>query len=236
MARQPSRTAPVAVAVLIPVLGRPGRVAPLLESLAASHDHERFDVDPIFVCSRSDVVEVEAVLGSGEVPVIVPWKPGRGDYARKMNLVFAETDHEWYFVGADDLHFHYGWLDACMVVYRRYLSCVIGTNDLGNDRTRTGQHSTHTLIHRDYIDCGTIDEPGKLFHEGYDHQYVDDEMIQTAMQRGTYGHAEDAIVEHLHPDWKKGEPDATYRKAQRATDSDRRLFESRRPLWIGRRR
>ena len=77
---------------------------------------------------------------------------------------------------------------------------VVGTNDLCNKRTmgRYG-HWTHSLIARWYADCGTIDEPDKLLHEGYWHEYVDDELIETARHRNAYRHAIDSYVEHLHP-------------------------------------
>jgi hypothetical protein len=44
-----------------------------------------------------------------------------------------------------------------------------------------GEHSTHPIIVRSYIEGqGAIDEPGKALHEGYWHNFVDDELIGTA--------------------------------------------------------
>jgi hypothetical protein len=46
-----------------------------------------------------------------------------------------------------------------------------------------GRHSTHSLVTRDYVErFGTIDEAGVVLHEGYPHEFVDDEFVQTAMQ------------------------------------------------------
>ncbi|MBK6887023.1 MAG: hypothetical protein IPH03_11765 [Tetrasphaera sp.] len=94
---------------------------------------------------------------------------------------------------------------------------VVGTNDLGNRSTATGRLSTHTLVERTYVDRhGTIDEPGVLCHEGYWHEYVDNELIGTAKHRGVYGHARQAHVEHLHWLWGKRDRDAWTPTTRRA--------------------
>ena len=87
---------------------------------------------------------------------------------------------------------------------------------------------------RSYIEeFGTIDERGKVLHEGYEHEYVDNEFIETAKHRGEFIHAEHAIVEHLHPDWGKAEVDDTYRLGRSQTNRDKALFRKRRKLWRG---
>jgi hypothetical protein len=218
--------------VLIPVLGRPERVAVTVASLAASLG--LIPADPVFVCSPEDIVEISAVIAAGHVPLIARFACGPGDYARKMNLGFDATGTDWVFLAADDLNFHQGWLDRAVMRHQRTGACVIGTNDLGNSRTIAGYHSTHTLVHRDYLGCGgTADDPTRLLHEGYDHQFVDDEFVQTAISRGTYAHAQDSIVEHLHPDWGKGTRDATYEKGAAGFTRDRALYNERRQLWRG---
>jgi hypothetical protein len=215
------------VAVLVPVLGRPHRAAPVAASIRASDPRAR----PIFLCSPGDDDEIMAVRGCDEPAVVVPWEAGPGDYAGKMNLGFKLVGDEWVFLGADDLVFHEGWFDACLREHDRTDACVIGTNDMGNARVIAGKHSTHTLVHRDYLECGTIDEDDLILHPGYTHQFVDDEFVQTADARGTYAHAKDAFVEHLHPSWGKGSDDPTYRRGAEQFDRDRRLYEERQRLW-----
>lgn len=219
------------VAVLIPVLRRPHRVAPLLESLfATAQRSEAFT--PVFLCNPDDTEEIDAVIATGHDPLIVDWPSGtKGDYALKMNLGFKATDHDWVFLGSDDLLFSFGWLSACLRQYARTKACVIGTNDLHNQRVVNANHSTHTLVHRDYGECGTIDDPTVLLHTGYWHNYVDDEFIGTARWRGTYAHASDALVEHLHPDWNNADWDDTYRLGKAHFTEDGGYFETRRPLW-----
>lgn len=221
------------VAVLIPVLGRPANAARVAESIRESDAR----ATPLFLVSPGDDAELAAVEATGEPFYVMKWPGGgNGDYARKMNYGFREAraDFEWVFLGADDLVFYPGWFDACLRRHAATYACVVGTNDLGNPRTIRGYHSTHTLVHRDYLECGTIDEDGKILHEGYDHQYVDDEFIQTAMFRRTYVHAHDARVEHLHPNWGKSVEDETYRRGAAHFDEDRSLFERRQAMWSGR--
>jgi hypothetical protein len=91
--------------------------------------------------------------------------------------------------------------------------------------------STHTLISREYAARPTIDgKPGPLF-EGYRHEYVDDELRGTAIKRGVWAHAADAIVEHLHPTVNKADWDDSYREQGKRMRIDGPLFSRRRRLW-----
>lgn len=220
------------VTVLIPVLDRPDRVLPLLESLRASETE--IQLDPVFLVSPGDTEETLAILNAGVMPRTVPWQPGTGDYAKKINLGFREAETDWVFLGADDLRFHPGWATAAIAAGKASGCCVVGTNDLGNQRTVKGIASTHSLVWGTYSECGTVDGDGDvILHEGYAHNFVDDEFVQTAMWRGTFAHAPRAIVEHLHPNWRKGTDDETYRKGQKEFVNDRGLYNRRRRLFDG---
>jgi hypothetical protein len=148
--------------------------------------------------------------------------------------VLGRPEHvaaDWFFLGADDLHFHPGWLDAALEAHTATGACVIGTNDLGNPRVTSGIHATHSLVHHDYCECGTLDEPWKLLHEGYGHCFVDDELIGTAMLRGTFVMALGSHVEHLHPNWSKAADDETYRKGMASFHADQALHQRRSRAW-----
>lgn len=220
------------VTVGIPVLARPERVQAVADSLRASVLHAR--LHPLFIASPGDAEELSALERAGEDYLVAGWEPGPGDFARKHNHAIRRCSTEWYFIGADDLTFHRGWAELALATWIRTGACVIGTNDLGNRLTASGLHATHLLVHRDYLECGTVDEPGLLLHEGYDHTYVDNEFVETARARGTYAHAEDSIVEHLHPLWGKAQQDTTYQRGREGASADARLFQKRRPLWGGR--
>lgn len=219
----------MSVAVLIPVLGRPARVRPIVESLAACS--RAIECRPVFIVSPGDEPELRAINRVRADHVLASWPPSRGDYARKINLGFRQTDDPFVFLAGDDLSFQPGWVELAVAAHYETGACVIGTNDLGNRRVTTGRHSTHTLVCREYGECGTIDDPSLLVHEGYWHNFVDDEFVQTAIQRETFHAATDAVVEHLHPSWGKGHEDATYRLGQQHFNEDRTLYNRRKGLW-----
>jgi hypothetical protein len=94
-----------------------------------------------------------------------------------------------------------------------------------------GEHTTHPLIRREYVDkFGTIDEPVKVVHEGYRHWAVDDELVATAKARGAWAFCREAIVEHLHPYWRRGKWDDVYALGQANASADMALWAKRKPL------
>lgn len=212
--------------VLVPVLRRPHRVAPLIESLSASGQDARL----LFICSADDTAMLEAVETSGADKIVVDWPGGEpGDYSRKINAGYRASSEPYLFTGADDLHFHESWLDNAL--WHRPAH-VIGTNDIGSSRVMAGHHSTHTLVSRRYVDkFGTIDEPGKVLHEGYWHEHTDDELVGTAKYRGVWAFAHDSIVEHLHPDYGKAPSDDMYRAQGERMAVSGKLFRKRQRLW-----
>ena len=163
---------------------------------------------------------------------IVPFENGPGDWARKINHGFTTTRSDFVLLGADDLLFHPAWDVYAVEVAETSGAGVIGTNDLGNRTVMNGLHSTHPLVRRSYVEeFGTIDEPGKCLHEGYSHQWVDTELVETAKMRGQWAFAKGSHVEHLHPLWKKSTMDSTYEKALSTSQQDHAHFRSRQHLW-----
>jgi glycosyltransferase involved in cell wall biosynthesis len=220
------------IAVIVPVLNRPERAAPVVESILAA---ARVPTEILFVTSTGDRKELSAVKATGQRYVTIAKAAGRqGDYARKINTglhVLAGCD--WIFTGADDLRFTDGWDDQALHAARRGEG-VVGTVDGCNPRTRRAQHSTHSLVARWYAEeHGTVDDRGRIYHEGYWHNFVDDEMVSTAVARRSYAPSA-ARVEHLHPmrrDDERAPMDDTYRLGLVHFHEDRRTFRSRRPLW-----
>lgn len=211
------------LAVLIPVLNRPQNARPVFESIQATVP----DAHVLFICDPGDIKQQDAIAALDARMI----SPG-GSYAHKINAGFDATTEPWVFTGADDLRFHPEWFERAL----RWAgpdTGVIGTNDLCNSRVMCGEHSTHSLVRRTYIDreSGVVDNPGRVMHEGYQHEFCDDELVQTAMARGRYVHAFDAIVEHLHPLVGKAPDDATYQRGRVHSRQSRRLFYTRRRLW-----
>lgn len=153
-----------------------------------------------------------------------------GNYAVKINTGIRLTREPLVFLGADDLHFHEGWLSAAAAKLTDTIG-LVGTNDLCNRRTMRGEHATHFLMARWYAELGTIDgKPGPVC-ELYPHEWCDDELVATARRRGAWAHAGDSIVEHLHPQVGKAPMDSLYAAQRRRMRLGRRIFDRRRALW-----
>ncbi len=211
--------------ILIPVLSRPHNVKPLLESVQVTEAPYRV----IFLCSPHDPLQIRACERSGAETLIVNWPAGKADYAKKINYGFEHSDSEWVFQGADDLKFHPGWDVEALADAERHGRDVIGINDLHNPRVLRGLGSTHTLFSRSYIEeqGGTTDNTGTVLCELYDHQYVDNEFVETARKRKVWVFCRTAIVEHMHPAWGLAKSDKTYKKALRNSLADYHLFQRR---------
>lgn len=209
-----------AVAILVPCLGRPQNVRPLLDSIRASTP-EPYRV--LFICDPGDVAQQDAIA------VQAGWmiNPG-GTYASKIRAGIEATDEPLVFIGADDLRFRPGWLQAAEA--RMPKAQVVGVND-GIGRPRRPCHATHFLMTRGYAVRPCIDgSPGPL-SDAYSHSFVDDELIATATKRGVYAYAPRSRVKHLHPMTGAVRDDATYRLGRARFQQDKRMFVRRMRLW-----
>lgn len=216
------------IAILVPVLGRAHQIQLVLDSIAGA---TTLDHRVILICSPGDPA-LKAAKKTKATVLVTTWAPDRSDYAKKLGLGFHSTDEPWLFQGATDLIFYPGWDTAADQVRRKSGANVIGTNDLGNPLVKRGRHSTHSFFSREYIDkwTGTADRSGVVFSELYDHQWTDNEFVETAILRRQWAFARRSVVEHMHPHWNKADMDETYEKATRATTEDQRLFMQRRAL------
>jgi hypothetical protein len=211
--------------VIVPVLHRPQNVKSFMESLRASTGLAK----AWFICEEDDQEEIDEVLRYGGEVIT---SPECHTFAEKVNLAYAMTNAPWLLLVGDDVRFRPGWLDHALDVHRRYGGHVIGTNDLANPRVMRGEHATHPLIKRSYIDelGASWDGPGVVCHEGYRHNFVDDEIVAVAQQRHTFQAALASQVEHMHPIFGKGADDAVYRRGQKSFEVDGKLFAHRRML------
>ena len=218
------------IVILVPVLDRPKNAARLVKSIrAVSVTSPRI----MFLCSLNDLAEQAACRATGEETVVVPWDPISGDWAAKLEWGRRLTAEPFMLLGADDLHFHPGWdVNALRVFEQMPHVGVVGTQDKGNPLVMRGQHSTHPIVRRAYVDqWGTIDDAALMLHDGYDHQYADNELCETAMARGAWHFSHDVVVEHLHPAWSKAQHDTTYDRAYRWAVRDHKHFHQRRFMW-----
>jgi glycosyltransferase involved in cell wall biosynthesis len=213
-----------ATAVLVPVLGRPQNAKPFMQSLGDS---------------GADLATVYAIADFDDHDTIREWKDAGahvilhagdhpGTFAEKVNVGYENTNAPWLFLVGDDVRFQPGWLDHAQHAARDGAH-VIGTNDLHNPRVIAGEHATHLMIRRAYVDerGASWDGPKVVCHEGYRHNFVDDEMVTVAKQRGVWASAPQSKVEHLHPLWGLAEDDDTYRLGDKFLVEDRILFQRR---------
>lgn len=220
----PPATEPTAI--IVPVLGRPQNAKPFMDSLKASdcaltNVYAMVDYDDLETTQAwSDAgAETVVVTGHGEPP---------GTFAEKVNQGYRSTDEPWLFLVGDDVRFHPGWLDHAQHAARDGAH-VVGTNDLHHPDVVRGEHATHLMVRRSYVDerGASWDGPKVVCHEGYRHMFVDSEIVTVAKQRGVWASALHSKVEHLHPLWGGAEPDATYELGASFFEQDQALFEQR---------
>lgn len=218
-AAAPPATEPVAVCV--PVRQRAQNAEPFMRSLRAS----------------TGLAHAYAIYDSDDLETRDAWKQAGATvlestsikFGPKINDAYRATSEPWLFAVGDDVRFLPGWYDHACYNAAITGADVIGTNDLGNPRVLRGEHATHLLIRRTYIDGrgASWDGPGVVCHEGYRHWFVDDEVVTCAKQRGVWSMCLASRVEHLHPAWGKAESDPIYQIGQRWADDDNQLFRKR---------
>jgi hypothetical protein len=194
------------VDVIVPVLCRPHRVAPLVESLRASTDRARL----VFVPEFDDAEEIAAIAAAGADAFA---HPRAHTFAQKVNFAYTLTERPWLFLTGDDVAFRPGWFEAAMRCHDRTGASVVGTNDLASQHVMAGVRAVHMLIRRSYVEevGASWDGPGVVCHQGYFHGCVDDEIVVAASRRATFSPCLDSVVEHLHWANRKAELDDAYR-------------------------
>lgn len=213
--------------VVVPTYRRPRALAVVAERFAAATDRIyrilfviRPDDHPTrraFERLQKRRPEVDAIEEAG------PYRAG-------VNTGVRASFEPLILIGADDIKPHPGWLAAA----KAYMSEKIGyvsLNDLGNHDVMTGRYATLPLVARWYAAS-----EGDLYFQGYTHTGCDVDASLRAQERGAYAYAPDAIMEHLHPAWGKGEVDATYKLGGMNDDvlrADRELLAQRWPEWDG---
>lgn len=233
------------VAILVPVLNRPGNVSRLVASVTAATEPPWTVLFLATPGKRREHQAIQAAINGGSpegctIRAVLMGGPAEpGDYARKINHGVTITDEPYLFFGADDLDFHPGWFEAALDRMTSTVG-VVGVNDLGEwrpnspsrDAVAAGEHATHCLVARWYTHLGLIDNPnGGVLNEAYHHEFVDDEFTATARYREAWAYAEGSHVEHLHPRFGKAPTDQSYMAASRRIPPGRALYRQRAHLW-----
>lgn len=215
------------VDVIVPTLHRPQNAEPFMRSLVASTGL----ATAYAVCDEDDQESIEAWEAAGAVVV-----KGCHSFPAKCNLGFTasgeNTNSPWVLIVGDDVVFRPGWWDEAFALREGY--DVIGTNDLGTQRVQQGEHATHIIMRRSYVEQegASWDGPGVLAHESYGHWFVDDELVTVAKQRDTWVSAKRSVIEHFHPLFGKAPEDDTYIEGQKSRFEDEALFRARVAMYV----
>ncbi len=216
------------VSILVPTLKRPHNILRFMDAVRQTSPIGTYKV--VFVTDPDDLTTTN-VIQTMVAGLDVDRLEHGGTFPQKINAAAAYTDTPFVLCCGDDVTFKPDWLDAA----KRYMGGkgVIGTNDL-TPRTQAKNHATAQIVDRDYIDGpgAAWKEPGHVFHEGYNHNYADDELCGLAIYRDEWVFADDCIIEHRHPCWGTEEVDEVYEKGQEKYFEDRRHFSLRRRMWL----
>ncbi len=221
------------ITAIIPVLNRPKNVKPFIESFIKNTPNDKAEL--LFVTDSTCQEEIDEIKKFEGLITVAVAPPATLSWAKRINwgADYSAANHlleqvsPWILCAADDVIFHPNWFEAAEAACLNF-DGILGTNDLGHIGTITGSHTTHPIVSRKYIsEQGTLDEVGKLCHEGYIHNYVDAEFVHTAHKRGCWKHASNCIIEHNHPAWQKNDWDDIYQKGLNGLDADRALWIKR---------
>ena len=116
--------------ILIPVLARPHRVRPAIDSAIAWVP----DAEVLFIADPDDTDELVELEAQG-----ANWITVAGGYAEKIHEGVEQTTAPLIFTGADDLLFHPGWFDTAKARLGDGIE-VVGVNDLCSRRVMAGEH------------------------------------------------------------------------------------------------
>ena len=205
------------IAILIPTLKRPYRLAPLVENI-----HKTTTI-PHKIYFMTGDIESQQILDELNETCFVD----HGDtWPNRINALFHKTMEPYVFLCSDYSWFHPGW-DSIAMERMEDIDGIVVVNDLHNP------NGTLALVSRNYIDTmsGCIDTPNVVIYPGYKHNYSDGELFCTARIRGKWAQCTDSIVEHLHPHAGKAPHDEVYAMGDAWNDGDAATFASRTHLW-----
>lgn len=222
------------ISILCPTLGRASRL-PWVVANALGQTADESEV--VLIAERDDepTLDMARSLAAQNPAVILVINDRARSWSGAINAAYPHARGQYIFTGSDDLRFSKGWdTPALQLLGSNQQLRVSGTNDLGNPTVTSGQTSTSHLVDRRYIDevGGVVDQPpGIMQYEGYDHNYTDQEFVETARHRGVFSVCLESVVEHMHPVFGKSPWDETYKLSIAHYEEDQAVFNSRRHLW-----
>ena len=206
------------ITVVIPSQDRPERLLRAVESVLSTAR----GVEVVLVLDEQDD-ESRAIVEPLEHHLVIETVRGDLHTAERWNAGAAIASGDYFVVGADDIIFQDGWLEAALEAIRMIgASGLVGFNE--GEGSSFGSLATHYMISRKYAVRGM---GGCMMPPVYEHGHTDVEATLRAKRDGRLVFAERARIEHLHPFYGTAESDAIYEKADSSRRRDRRLFKRR---------
>lgn len=212
--------------VYIPTRGRPTKLHSIVLNLK---DTTRNPFKIYWGIEPFDSESIEAARKTG-YPIIL--NRGKPTYSDALQTIYEQTSEPIFLWANDDFLFLKDWdVEPLRIMKEKPEIGVLGVPD-GNPST---QYSTISFIRRNYIEeeSGVVDIPGRVLYP-YSHNFVDNELTETAQNRGVWDKSTAPCIEHQHYSftWLGNFPkDATYEKNDRHFAEDMVLYNSRRHLW-----
>lgn len=207
------------VSVILPTRERPEQARRCLERLWQTA--VGYDVEAVAVVDQ-DESTVAAISGAGLGRVIA--LPERVGAVRAWNIGATAASGDVLVLAADDLWWFHGWVGEMLEQMARFPTGdgMVGFNDLAQDGNIL---ATHYAVSRRFA----IEHfGGVLVCPHYRQYFVDNEATARARRANRYIWAQNAVVEHRHPCWRKAELDGLYTASSQFMKVDGETFVRRR--------
>jgi len=181
-----------------------------------------------FGLEKDDKESIKVAKKTGHKVVINTSDPS---FSNAIQAIYEQSSEEIFIPANDDFLFLDGWDVEPLKMMEDENIGVLGVHD-GNPAT---SFSSISFIRRKYIEeqSGVIDIPNRVLYP-YNHNFVDNELTDTAKHRGRWAACPAPCIKHLHPsfNWLGEFPtDTTYEKNDSKFVEDSNIYNSRKHLW-----
>jgi hypothetical protein len=214
------------VAILLPTKGRAHQAASRIGDLLAPDTPDGVTLSVFVAIDTDDKKTLSAIknLAKEHDEIQIVKRQPDTTAVQGWNAAYAracELGADWVVLGADDVEFKRGWLDAALKAATDDAQ-VVGLNDGHTDMPNYGAHYMATVAFMEENAGGVMAPPM------YTSWWFDREICEKAHALGLYAYTPEAVIEHHHPDWGLAEMDETYEEAWPSHAIDARIYRRRR--------
>lgn len=205
----------IKVSVVIPSRDRPKRLRECIEQLQLVSPQ----VEIVVVADIGDDKTASVAENLG-CELVISDRPDGPVHC--WNIGAAAASGDAFVLGADDLKFHEGWLEAALYGLAGLgFVGLVAFNDLS---PQAGKLATHYLISKSYA---ANEWGGVIAIPSYYQHFIDTEATMRAKRDECFYYAEDAVVEHMHWMWDKADNDEIYKRGQEHYSEGENTFNKR---------